>query len=214
MKSRPTITPDVAAVGEESVSQTRAHLDVAAAATATLYPLTSFVASNPLSGVEGLGFTAASAVASEVAGAVEGPSAASLRAAMSRGDVRWTDVECALDDVWGAHTSQPIPGWSRGRLRDAVASMVLDDDVDASRLAQAERALHLAGVPVSREVLTPLEALGDRSSMPAHARSATTCARGRSQGRDGRVQPIPGMSCVPTVRAWTRSYRYGERANG
>ncbi|HEY5137181.1 MAG TPA: putative inorganic carbon transporter subunit DabA [Candidatus Nanopelagicales bacterium] len=92
VRRRPVIGADLIAAAQRrpddaEVGQARAVLLVAADAVAPLWPLESFVASNPLASLESLGFHDALTVASRLWGSLTGPGADLLRRAVAAGRI-------------------------------------------------------------------------------------------------------------------------------
>lgn len=155
----PSVAVAVPPVTGEDAAEARQAVAVAAQTGGALYPLTAFVASNPLAGLEQLAFEDATRLAVEVWGARPGPSAAALRQAMTAGQVRPIDIEAVLDR-------------SPTRHRTLVRALLMDDSASPAALAWASNALSQNGVAPTRVMRTPLQAL------PAVAESIDERARG------------------------------------
>lgn len=159
LAARPRAALVVPPVEPADAQAARHVVALASSATGPLYPLTSFVAANPVGGWEDLGFADACALGDRVWGAVSGPTGASVRDALESGRVR-------ADDVDGVVT-QLVASWPRltaaGRPLDAhalVRSLLLHDEDDAALVAAAVAALERAALPGTRALRTPSEALG------------------------------------------------------
>ncbi len=145
----------------DDTAAARAHIEVASATTATLYPLTTFVASNPLSGVETLGFVQAHALIAELGGSVVGPTGEMLRASIERGAVSRADIDEVIEARIAVAGPLRIPALQERSLHDVVTALLVDDEPQPSRIVTASRSLVRADVTGMRAVRTPMEVLGD-----------------------------------------------------
>ena len=113
---------------DADVARGRAAIGVAADTVAPLFPLESFVASNPLASLEGLEFGDALIVASRTWGSPAGPSADLLRRAMDAGRVDDEAVAAAAADLLEGRSATVA-----GVLRvDVVRETLLHDAAHAA----------------------------------------------------------------------------------
>lgn len=155
---RPVAALAVPPVADGDAERARQAVAVAGEAVAPVYPLTSFVASNPLAGVEALGFPRATALAEQLWGAQAGPSGAVLRDAL--GSTGAQDLDRAVTALLGEGTR---PRAVAGRSIDPgplLRALVLDDEVPDADVAQAAGMLADAGLALVRQARTPMEAAG------------------------------------------------------
>jgi len=130
--------PDAAAV-----QRVRATVTVAADLVGPLWPLESFVATNPLAGLEGLAFPDALAVATSTWGSRPGPGAAALRAALAAGRLRREDLVAAVHEVGlGAHPPVVVAGATWAAADVVVALLLHDDEPTAARSAPPRAAAY------------------------------------------------------------------------
>jgi len=139
LRRRPVIDSDVIAAAlrrpdDAEVGRARAVLLVAADAVAPLWPLESFVASNPLASLESLDFHDALAVASRLWGSPTGPGADLLGRAVAAG---------RIDDQAFARSTADLGGTPddlvAGVRRVDVVRQVLLHDVGTGSLPRAGR---------------------------------------------------------------------------
>jgi uncharacterized protein YbcC (UPF0753/DUF2309 family) len=162
-------------VTEMDAAVARQHVDAASATVGAVYPLTSFVASNPLAGLEGLGFSDAAQVASELWGTRPGPSAADLRQAIADGRVTHADVEATVGEYMEQFPDRTLEvGSASIDVRSLLATLLVEGDAKASHASDAAALVARAGIVTARRVRTPLEVLdaapwlADRVSDFAH----------------------------------------------
>lgn len=159
---RPSVAMAIPPVGQEDANAASRVVDIAGRTCATLFPLDSFVASNPVAGLEDLGIEDAMKVAHEVWGAASGPSANVLREAMVEGRVTDADISSAIDTALGADDHARSRGGLDGRV-SLVRVLLLADDPAPDRVAGATRDLERAGVEPGRTLRTPLQVLPSRA---------------------------------------------------
>lgn len=182
----PPVTREDAALAEQ-------HVNVAYASIGALYPLTSFVASNPLGGLEDLGFADAGHVAAELWGARPGPDASALLRALADGRVTPEDIDVTLDEVIPVNPGQSrLSGAAAWDVRWCLRRLLVDDDIPQTHVVAAATALQRAGVLTGRRVRTPIEALGAGSWLDTRVDAVAhhCCARSLAgTGWPGAVDP-------------------------
>ena len=145
---RPVVAQALPPVATADAHLARQHVSEGAAAIGSLYPLTSFVASNPLANLEDLGFAEATAAAGELWGARPGPSAQALRRALADGMVDARAIDAAADAELATAPAE------------IARRLMLDDSAPAGRIASMKADLVRVGAPTTRVVRTPMEAIG------------------------------------------------------
>ena len=155
MTRPPSVALTIPAVTPEDAAAARLAVEAAARTSGALFPLTSFVASNPLAGLEDRPFEEATRIAGELWGAETGPSADALCRALNEGRVRDSDIDAVLEDSPGWFASG-VPGADERAL---VRVLLLQDLATPARIAWAADLLRRAGVGPVREVRTPMQAL-------------------------------------------------------
>jgi uncharacterized protein YbcC (UPF0753/DUF2309 family) len=184
VRERLTTAPQVALavppVSDADARIAREHIAVASSTIGALYPLTAFVASNPLGGLEDLSFAEAAKVGAELWGARPGPTAAVLRRALDEGRVTSADVDSVVAEAIGGALDRgtSVAGvWlDRGSL---ARSLLVMDPQGVDGVKQARAALRRAEILTGRHVRTPLEAAGVPPRMDARVSQvvAHCCAR-------------------------------------
>ncbi|MDO8105767.1 Na-translocating system protein MpsB [Isoptericola sp. b441] len=145
----PSVAMPIPPVTEADATAARHDLDGASSVAGVLFPLTSFVASNPLAGLEDLDVVEATRVAGDTWGAEPGPSARALRDAQERGRLQEADLAAALE----------AGSVEVGVRPDLLRALLVSDGPGAHELAWAVDALDRAGVEPDRALRTPVQVL-------------------------------------------------------
>ncbi|MEZ5116442.1 MAG: putative inorganic carbon transporter subunit DabA [Candidatus Nanopelagicales bacterium] len=189
-------------------ARVRREIRRAAAVVAPSWPLTSFVASNPLAGLEDRPFDEAVAEAAAAWGARTGPGAASLRAAVRDGRV---DPDLAAQVLAGAGLDldpdlSAVPGTDRPDATEVVLALLSGEECGPAPLQAARQRLHrgpdadpaagsvladaLAALPrPAAPVTAPLDRLAG-SDAAARARVVASWCAAQALGRTG--WPVAG----------------------
>ncbi|MBI1349992.1 MAG: DUF2309 family protein [Actinomycetales bacterium] len=161
LAGRPVIAQALPPVSIEDADLARQQIGIGAASVGSLYPLTTFVASNPLAGLEDLDVAAAGSVAADLWGSRPGPGAPEFRRALAEGRVTLGDVDHVLAQELGDAASGWVPrGGEEVALVDVARHLLTRDDATPWQRSRAAAALQRAAVPTRRVVRTPMEAIG------------------------------------------------------
>ncbi len=156
MSGRPSVALATPPVSQEDAETARRGIEIAARTGGALYPLTAFVATNPLAGLEDLGIEDATRIAVDVGGARPGPTARVLREALADGRVVEADLETVLAEATGGD------GYGAALAR----VVLLADPPPPDALAAATSVLESAGIEPDRLLRTPLEVLAEHAPGP------------------------------------------------
>jgi len=186
---RPTVTIRAVSVTAEDAAAAGRLVDVSARTCAILFPLDSFVASNPLAGLEDLDVEDALQVASDVWGAEIGPSAEVLRQALAAGRVEDADIVGAIGAALGTDRHTGPDGRSA-----LIRVLLFADDPPDHLVSEAARALSSAGVEAGWVLRTPLQALPARAVAIEH--------RGRDVANQLCARSLAGPSWPGAAGPW------------
>lgn len=198
---RPVASQALLPVADADTELARGHVAVGVMNIGALYPLTSFVASNPLSGLEDLGFRDAGAIAHGLWGVRSGPSAADLRRALDTGAVTDADVDAVLRQELGDAESRAAAGQEES-LIGLTRRLMLQDPPTPERCEQVRAMVSGTTVPSVRVVRTALEAVAapeawwTRVDDLAHHCCARTLAGAAWPGAVGPWQELREMAPV------------------
>ncbi|MEO7058855.1 MAG: putative inorganic carbon transporter subunit DabA [Lapillicoccus sp.] len=159
---RPPVGMAIPPVTDEDAAAAGRFVEVAARTCASLYPLDSFVASNPVGGLEDLSVEDAMRIAAEVWDAQTGPSAGALRQALATGRVEEADIDAAIEEALGGDLHAEGEG-ARDDRALLVRVLLLADDPPRDLVARASGHLQRAGVEPKRILQTPLQVLSGRA---------------------------------------------------
>ncbi len=158
LRRRPRVAVRTSAVDAADISAARSDVEVAASCVGPLYPLTSFVASNPLSGLEDLDFAEACRVAQRTWTA--NTTAFPLRAAVDSGRIADHDVADVVEELLPSNAPDRLRLGSVVVPTRALVRSILLDGVDDGEQPDAASALARAQWPAERTALTPADPLG------------------------------------------------------
>ncbi|WP_162180978.1 putative inorganic carbon transporter subunit DabA [Terrabacter tumescens] len=190
----------------EDADAAASSVRVAAMTGGPLYPLTAFVASNPLAALESLPMDEAVSLSSELHGARTGPSARDLRDALATGRARDEDLDAVATEV---ALPAPQEGDSGTALLTvgttlAVRSLLLADDPDAGQIEWAAAALRRAGVEPDRRVRTPLDVVTAGAVGSSAGRAAARIERrARELGHHACARSLAGAGWPGATGPWT-----------
>ncbi|MDQ2757702.1 MAG: Na-translocating system protein MpsB [Actinomycetota bacterium] len=190
---RPRVAMAIPPVTDEDATVARHLVHVAARTCATLYPLDSFVASNPVAGLEDLSVEDAMRIATEVWGVQSGPSADALRQALAAHQIEEADIDAAIDGVLGGDRRIDHEGSCDDQAL-LVRVLLLSDDPARNLVAGATSDLHRAGVEPERVLRTPLQVL--------HSRSAAIDRRARDLAHHVCTRSLAGPSWPGAPGPW------------